>query len=68
MLRSPGRSGPIAVTFDQDYRSSSFSQVTRKRQYWIEAGGRRRIAYEAPLSAPVLTLPESFRGAARQER
>lgn len=25
VLRSPGRSGPIAVTFDQDYRSSSFS-------------------------------------------
>lgn len=65
VLRSPGRGGPMVVTFEQHYRSDSYSQVTRKRQYWIEAGGRWRIAYEAPLGAPVLTLPESFRSASR---
>lgn len=54
----------MVVTFDQDYRSSSFSQKTRKRQYWVQEGGRWKIAYEAPVGRPVLALPESFPRAA----
>ena len=63
VYRDPGRQDMIVVTFDQDYRSSNLSQRSRKRQYWIVEDGRWKIAYEAPVSRPVLLLPESFRAA-----
>ena len=60
VLRSAGRGGVVEVTFDQDYRSSNLSQRARKRQYWVEAGGRWKIAYEANVGDSKLLLPESF--------
>jgi murein L,D-transpeptidase YafK len=66
VFRNPGiREGVVTVTFDQDYRSSSLIQRTRKRQYWVEEDGRWKIAYEAPMRSSGVTLPESFRKAAR---
>jgi len=62
VLRAPGAPGVIAVNFDQDYRSSNLAQKTRKRQFWVEEGGRWKIAYEAPVSAAKLALPESYPG------
>jgi murein L,D-transpeptidase YafK len=63
VFRDPGAKNLISVTFDQDYRSSNLSQRTRKRQFWTLEGGRWKIAYEAPVHAPVLGLPESYPGA-----
>lgn len=60
VLRSPGREPLMVVTFDQDYRSSSFSQSVRKRQYWILEEERWKIAYEAPLHRAAPILPESY--------
>jgi hypothetical protein len=60
VLRSAGRGGVVEVTFDQDYRSSNLSQRARKRQYWMEVGGRWKIAYEANVGGSKLLLPESF--------
>jgi hypothetical protein len=60
VLRSAGRGGVMEVTFDQDYRSSNLSQRARKRQYWVEQGGRWKIAYEATVGGWKLLLPESF--------
>ena len=60
VFRAPGTSGVIAVNFDQDYQSSNLVQKTRKRQYWVEEGGRWRFAYEAPAGAAKFALPESF--------
>ncbi|TSA17459.1 MAG: hypothetical protein D4R74_02640 [Betaproteobacteria bacterium] len=60
LLRSPGQEALMVVTFDQDYRSSNLTQRTRKRQYWTLEDGNWRIAYEAPVDAAPLTLPESF--------
>ena len=60
VLRSAGRGGVVEVTFDQDYRSSNLSQRARKRQYWVEEGGRWKIAYEAKVGGSKLLLPESF--------
>ena len=66
VFRNPGTpEGLVTVTFDQDYRSSNLAQKTRKRQYWIEEGGRWRIAYEAPVAATKLVMPESFQKASR---
>ena len=65
VFRAPGAPGVIAVTFDQDYRSSNLAQKTRKRQYWVEEGGRWKIAYEAPVRSSVVSLPESFQKASR---
>lgn len=66
VFRNPGTlEGLVTVTFDQDYRSSNLAQKTRKRQYWIEEGGRWRIAYEAPVAAAKLVMPESFQKASR---
>ena len=65
VFRSPAAGNPVVVTFDQDYRSSTFAQRTRKRQYWIVENGRWKIAYEAPVGRPVLALPESFPTARR---
>ena len=60
VLRSPGREPLMVVTFDQDYRSDSLSQRTRKRQYWTLEDARWKIAYEAPLRSAALVLPESY--------
>lgn len=65
VFRAPGAPGVIAVTFDQDYRSSNLAQKTRKRQYWVEEDGRWKIAYEAPVAAAILAMPESFPNASR---
>ena len=59
-LRSPAKQDLIEVTFDQDYRSSNLSQRTRKRQYWVREEGRWKIAFEAPVGAARLLLPESY--------
>jgi murein L,D-transpeptidase YafK len=63
VLRSAGEAGVVEVTFDQDYRSSNLSQRARKRQYWVEEGGRWKIAYENTLGGQKLRLPESFKSA-----
>ncbi|MGQ0546725.1 MAG: L,D-transpeptidase family protein [Betaproteobacteria bacterium] len=60
VLRSAARGGPVAVTFDQEYRSSNLSQRTLKRQYWIEQDGTWKIAYEGPVRGAAVALPESF--------
>jgi murein L,D-transpeptidase YafK len=60
VLRSAGRQGVVEVTFEQDYRSNDVSQRARKRQYWVEEGGRWKIAYEASVGGSKLLLPESF--------
>jgi murein L,D-transpeptidase YafK len=65
VFRSPAAGNPVVVTFDQHYRSSTFAQQTRKRQYWIQEDGRWKIAYEAPVGRPVIALPESFAAASR---
>jgi murein L,D-transpeptidase YafK len=45
-FRTPGKEDVMVVTFDQDYRSSSLSNVSKKRQYWQREGSRWRIIYE----------------------
>ena len=60
VYRDPGALNLVAVTFEQDYRSSNLSGRSRKRQYWALEEGRWKIVYEAPVSAPILTLPESY--------
>lgn len=45
---------------DQAYRSSNVVQKARKRQYWVQDGGRWKIAYDAAVGRPVLVLPESY--------
>lgn len=65
VLRAAGREDVIEVLFDQDYRSSNLSQRARKRQYWIEEGGRWKIAYENAVGGQKLRLPESFKSAVR---
>lgn len=47
MFAYPGERDVVVVGFEQDYRSSNFSNRTRKRQYWQrESDGRWRIVYE----------------------
>ncbi|MBI3375426.1 MAG: L,D-transpeptidase family protein [Betaproteobacteria bacterium] len=58
--RDPGAMNLVTVTFEQEYRSSNLSERSRKRQYWALEQGGWKIVYEAPLSAPILSLPESF--------
>ncbi len=65
LFRAPGTPAVIAVNFDQDYRSSNLAQKTRKRQYWVEEGGRWKIAYEGPVAAAKVVMPESFQKASR---
>ena len=65
VLCAAGRDGVIEVTFDQDYRSNNLSQRARKRQYWVEEGGRWKIAYESTVGGQKLRLPESFKSAVR---
>jgi len=68
-FRDPGTpEGLVSVTFDQDYRSSNLAQQTRKRQYWVREDGRWKIAYEAPVGAAKLALPESFPSGGRAAR
>lgn len=63
VFRYPGSGeGLVTVTFDQGYRSSNLAQNSRKRQYWVEEGGRWKIAYEAPVRSAALALPESYPG------
>ncbi len=63
VLRSPGKQDLMVVTFQQDYRSNSFAQRSRKRQYWVMEDGRWKIAYEAPVGRAPVVLPESYPGA-----
>lgn len=60
VYRDPGESNLVTVSFEQDYRSSNLSQRSRKHQYWSLEEGRWKIVYEAPVSAPILALPESY--------
>jgi murein L,D-transpeptidase YafK len=46
MFRYPRQRDFVVVTFEQDYRSSNFSNVMRKRQYWIKEAGAWKIIYE----------------------
>ena len=46
MLRYPRERDFVVVTFEQDYRSDTLSNVMRKRQYWIKESGRWKILYE----------------------
>jgi murein L,D-transpeptidase YafK len=45
-LRNPGADPLVVVTFEQDYRSDSLSNVMRKQQYWRKEAGRWRIVFE----------------------
>lgn len=65
VFRSPGKEDVMVVTYKQDYRSNSYSQQSRKRQYWIRESGRWKIAYEAPVGRPVIALPASYGKAVR---
>jgi murein L,D-transpeptidase YafK len=58
--RDPGAKNLVTVTFEQEYRSSNLSERSRKRQYWALEEGRWKIVYEAPLTAPIWALPESY--------
>jgi murein L,D-transpeptidase YafK len=58
--RSPSQQDLIAVTFDQDYRSSNHAVRTRKRQYWVMEDGGWKIAYEDSVRRPRVILPESY--------
>jgi murein L,D-transpeptidase YafK len=46
MFRYPRERDFVVVTFEQDYRSNSLSNVMRKRQYWIREAGQWKILYE----------------------
>jgi murein L,D-transpeptidase YafK len=46
MFRYPRQGDFVMVTFSQDYRSDSLSNVMRKRQYWVKEGARWKIVYE----------------------
>jgi len=46
MLRYPREADFVAVSFEQDYRSSNLSNTMRKLQYWKKVSGRWRILYE----------------------
>jgi murein L,D-transpeptidase YafK len=45
-LRNPGADPLVVVTFEQDYRSDTLSNVMRKQQYWRKEAGRWRIVFE----------------------
>jgi murein L,D-transpeptidase YafK len=46
MFRYPRERDFVVVTFEQDYRSNNFSNVMRKRQYWVKEAGTWKIIYE----------------------
>lgn len=59
ILGYPGEDDLVVVTFSQDYRSSNFSSVADKRQYWkLESDGAWRIVYEGTVKL----RPEHVRG------
>jgi len=58
MFAYPGERDLVVVDFDQNYRSSNFSNRLRKRQYWREAGGVWRIVYEGSAEM----RPQDFQG------
>lgn len=59
ILGYPGEDDLVVVTFAQDYRSSNFSSVAHKRQYWKrESDGAWRIVYEGTVKL----RPEHVRG------
>jgi murein L,D-transpeptidase YafK len=68
VFRYPGRQDLMVATFEQTYRSDSFSQHTRKRQYWLRESGRWKIAYEGPVKGGATALPESYTRALRAQR
>ncbi|MEW6132456.1 MAG: L,D-transpeptidase family protein [Pseudomonadota bacterium] len=49
IYRQPGDKDMAVITFDQDYKSSNLSDLTRKRQYWQRKNGRWRIIQETVL-------------------
>jgi murein L,D-transpeptidase YafK len=48
-VRYPGEDNLVMVSFDQDYKSSNLSDVSRKRQYWHQENGEWKILYETVL-------------------
>jgi murein L,D-transpeptidase YafK len=46
MFRYPRERDFVVVTFNQDYRSDTLSNVMRKRQYWVKEGPQWKIIYE----------------------
>jgi murein L,D-transpeptidase YafK len=48
MFRYPREGEFVVVVFDQNYRSQNFSNVMRKRQYWIREDGVWKIVHEGP--------------------
>ena len=46
MFRYPRERDFVVVTYQQDYRSNSLSNVMRKRQYWMREDGGWKILYE----------------------
>jgi murein L,D-transpeptidase YafK len=50
VYRNPGKEDLVVVSFDQDYRSSNLSNVSRKQQYWLRENGRWRIVQESTVS------------------
>ena len=47
MFRNPGKEDTmVVVTFEQDYRATTSSNVMKKRQYWIKEDGRWKIVHE----------------------
>ena len=44
--RNPGRDHLVVVTFEQDYRSDTLSNIMRKQQYWQKEDGHWRIVFE----------------------
>lgn len=49
IYRQPGDKDMAILVFDQDYKSSNLSNVSRKRQYWQRENGRWRIIQETIL-------------------
>lgn len=48
MFRYPRQGDFVVVVFDQNYRSQGFSNLMRKRQYWIREDGAWKIVHEGP--------------------
>ena len=59
ILGYPGEDDLVVASFTQDYRSSNFSSLADKRQYWKrELDGAWRIVYEGTVKI----RPEHVRG------
>jgi hypothetical protein len=46
MFEYPGQKHMYMVSFDQSYRSNNLSNVTHKRQYWVQHNGIWKIVAE----------------------